>query len=133
MTPAVPGHAEPAAAPGLAVEEEPEPITAATVGPADASGRTAAAVMGVVIITAAGLVVRWVMLAEQMWCTEDDTIAGGVTRCLPVTDTMKTVTNWVFLGGIGLIWVIVAITVLRNLTREQPPAAENRIDEGEQP
>jgi len=33
MNPAVPGHAEPAAAPGPAVEEEPEPRTPAVGAP----------------------------------------------------------------------------------------------------
>jgi len=59
MTPAVPGHAEPAAASGLAVEEEPEPITA-TVGPADANV-TVWMVVGAVIAAAALGWVGWVL------------------------------------------------------------------------
>jgi len=70
---------------------------------------------------------------QQSWCSEDPDIEGEITGCVPVTDTMKTVVTWVGTGVVVLVWVIVAITVLRNLTREQPPAAENRIDEGEQP
>jgi hypothetical protein len=131
MTPAVPGHAEPAAAPGLAVEEEPEPITA-TVGPADANV-TVWMVVGAVIATAALVLALRMLRGQQSWCSEDPDIEGGITGCIPVTDTMKTVVTWVGTGVVVLVWVIVAITVLRNLTREQPPASENRIDEGEQP
>ena len=111
MTPAVPDHAEPAAAPGLAVEEEPRtPAVGAPRG-----GGVIAAVAPAVIITVAALVVRSMMLAEQMWCTEDDTIAGGVTRCLPATDTAKQVLTWVILGLLGLIWVCAAVAVLHTV------------------
>ena len=111
MTPAVPGHAEPAAAPGPAVEEEPRtPAVGAPRG-----GGVIAAVAPAVIITVAALVVRSMMLAEQMWCTEDDTIAGGVTRCLPATDTAKTVLTWTILGLLGLIWVCAAVAVLHTV------------------
>jgi len=97
VNPAVPGHAEPAAAPGLAVEEEPR--TPAVGAPR--AGGVIAAVVGAVIITVAALVVRSMMLADQMWCTEGDAIAGGVTRCLPATDTAKTVLTWTILGCSG--------------------------------
>ncbi len=111
MTPAVPDHAEPAAAPGLAVEEEPRtPAVGAPRG-----GGVIAAVAPAVIITVAALVVRSMMLADQMWCTEDDTIAGGVTRCLPATDTAKQVLTWVILGLLGLIWVCAAVAVLHTV------------------
>jgi len=133
MTPAVPGHADRVAAPGLAVGEEPQPRTPA-VG-ASRGGGVIAAVVGAVIITVAALVVRWIMLADQMWCTEDDAIVGGVTRCLPVTDTAKTVLTWMGIGLLGLIWVPTTVAVLQYLTttREQAVADENRSDGGEQP
>ncbi len=106
-----PGHAEPAAAPGLAVEEKPRtPAVGAPRG-----GGVIAAVAPAVIITVAALVVRSMMLADQMWCTEDDTIAGGVTRCLPATDTAKQVLTWVILGLPGLIWVCAAVAVLHTV------------------
>jgi hypothetical protein len=111
VNPAVPGHTELAAAPGPAVEEEPRtPAVGAPRG-----GGVITAVAPAVIITVAALVVRSMMLADQMWCTEDDTIAGGVTRCLPATDTMKTVANWVILGLLGLIWVCAAVAVLHTV------------------
>ncbi len=113
MNPAVPGHAELAAAPGLAVEEEPEPRTPAVGAPR--GGGVIAAVAPAVIITAGAPVVRAMMLADQMWCTEDDAIAGGVTRCLPATDTAKTVLTWVILGLLGLIWVCAAVAVLHTV------------------
>ncbi len=113
MNPAVPGHAELAAAPGPAVEEEPEPRTPAVGAPR--GGGVIAAVAPAMIITAGALVVRAMMLADQMWCTEDDTIAGGVTRCLPATDTAKTVLTWVILGLLGLIWVCAAVAVLHTV------------------
>jgi len=113
VNPAVPGHAELAAAPGLAVEEEPEPRTPAVGAPR--GGGVIAAVAPAVIITAGAPVVRAMMLADQMWCTEDDAIAGGVTRCLPATDTAKTVLTWVILGLLGLIWVCAAVAVLHTV------------------
>jgi len=93
VNPAVPGHAEPAAAPGLAVEEEPEPITA-TVGPADASV-TVWMVVGAVIATAALVLALRMLRGQQSWCSEDPDIEGEITGCVPVTDTMKTVVTWV--------------------------------------
>lgn len=118
--------AEPAAAPGLAVEEEPEPRTPPVGAPH--AGGVIAAVAGAVMITAAALVVRWIMLAEHMWCTEDDTILGGVTRCLPVTDTEKTVLTWMGIGLLGLIWVRVAVAVLqyRSTASERAAPGEDR-------
>ncbi len=130
MNPAVPGHAEPAAAPGLAVEEEPR--TPAVGAPR--AGGVIAAVVGAVIITVAALVVRSMMLADQMWCTEGDAIAGGVTRCLPATDTAKTVLTWTILGLLGLICVraVVAVLQYRSTGREQAAPGEDRT-EGERP
>jgi len=131
VNPAVPGHAEPAAAPGLAVEEEPR---TPAVGAPPRAGEVIAAVVGAVIITVAALVVRSMMLADQMWCTEDDAIAGGVTRCLPATDTAKTALTWTILGLLGLIWVraVVAVLQYRSTAREQTAPDEDRT-EGERP
>ena len=130
MTPAVPGYAEPAAAPGPAVEEEPR--TPAVGAPR--AGGVIAAVAPAVNITVAALVVRAMMLADQMWCTEDDAIAGGVTRCLPATDTAKTALTWTILGLLGLIWVraVVAVLQYRSTAREQTAPDEDRT-EGERP
>jgi len=113
MTPAPAGHTGAAAAPGLAVEEEPEPRTPPVGAPR--AGGVIAAVAPAVIITVAALVVRAMMLADQMWCTEDDAIAGGVTRCLPVTDTAKQVLTWMGIGLLGLIWVCAAVAVLHTV------------------
>jgi len=111
VNPAVPGHTELAAAPGPAVEEEPRtPAVGAPRG-----GGVITAVAPAVIITVAALVVRSMMLADQMWCTEGDAIAGGVTRCLPATDTAKTVLTWTILGLLGLIWVCAAVAVLHTV------------------
>jgi len=128
-----PGQTGTAAGQGLVREEEPEAITA-TVGPAAASV-TVVMVACAVIATAALVLALRMLRGQQSWCTEDDAILGGVTRCVPVTDTMKTVVTWVGTGVVVLIGVIVAITVLRYLTttREQAAADENRSDEGDRP
>jgi len=130
VNPAMPGHAGQAAAPRPAVEEEPR--TAAVGAPR--AGGVIAAVVGAVIGTAALLLVRWVFLAQRMWCADGAQIGDGVTRCMPVTDTMKTVTNWVFLGGIGVLWVIAALAALGVLSSiGGQSAGQDDIDEGERP
>jgi len=128
-----PGQTGTAVVRGLVADEEPEPITA-TVGTPTGGGRVAVGVVGAVIGTAVVLLVRWVFLAQRMWCADGVQIGDGVTRCMPVTDTMKTVTNWVFLGGIGVLWVIAALAALGVLSSiGGQSAGQDDIDEGERP
>jgi len=128
MTPAMPAHAGQAAAPRPAVEEEPR--TAAVGAPR--AGGVIAAVVGAVLGTAALLLVRWVFLAQRMVCALDPEIGGGAPPCVPVTDTMRTVTNWWFLGGIGVVWVIAALAALGVLSSiGGQSAGQDDIDEGE--
>jgi len=125
------GHPGTAADRGLLADEALDPTA---VGTSTAGGRAAVGVVGAVLGTAALLLARWVVLAQRMVCGPDPEIGGAAPPCVAVTDTMKTVENWWFLGGIGVVWVIAALAALGLLTTiGGQSAGQDHIDEGERP